>query len=74
MWASRPWVQPAESERIRIGVPCRYWSGIWASAASRTVMWSAVVFDPALPARSSPARASRVLSRKQNNGWYPKVC
>ena len=23
MWASRPWVQPAESDRIRIGVPCR---------------------------------------------------
>lgn len=36
-------------------------------------MWSAVVFDPARPARSSPDRASRVLSRKQNSGWWPKV-
>jgi len=38
MWASRPNVQPAESERIRIGVPCRWLSGIWVRAWSRTVM------------------------------------
>ncbi len=44
MWARKPWLGPAESLRSRIRVPCRWASGIWAS--SRTVMWSAVVFDP----------------------------
>ena len=73
MWARNPCVQPAVSARISIGVPWRCASGIWASAASRTAMWSAVVFDPARPGRSIPARASRVLSRKQNNGWNPNV-
>ena len=69
MWARNPFVAPAESERIRMSVPWRWASGIWANARSRTSMWSAVVFDPACPVRSSPARASPVASRKHSNGW-----
>ena len=69
MWARKPWLEPAESERTRIGVPCRWVSGIWARAWSRTVMWSTVVFEPARPSRSRPARASPVLSRKHSSGW-----
>jgi hypothetical protein len=73
MWARNPYVAPAESLRTRISVPCRWTSGICCSARSSTVMWSAVVFDPARPSRSSPDKASRVLSRKQNSGWNPNV-
>ena len=54
-----------QDRRCRAGAA----SGICARAWSRTVMWSAVVFDPARPSRSSPDSASRVLSRKQNSGW-----
>jgi hypothetical protein len=33
-------------------------------------MWSAVVFEPALPVRRIPDKASPVPSRKHSNGWY----
>ncbi len=49
MWARNAWLAPAESQRIRMSLPCRCASGICASAWSSTVMWSAAVFDPALP-------------------------
>ena len=68
MWARNALEQPAPSARTRIGTPCRCASGICASAASRTVMWSAAVFAPALPGRSSPARNSPVLSRTPGSG------
>jgi hypothetical protein len=54
--------QPAPSARMRIGVPYRAWSGICANAKSNTLMWSAAVFAPALPGRSSPASASFVVT------------
>ena len=51
-------------------------AGSEASAWSRTVMWSAAVLDPALPLRSSPAKASPPAisgrSRNASNGWWPK--
>ena len=46
--------------------------GSCASACSSTVTWSAAVFEPAFPGRSSPARCSPVSSRKQCSGWKPK--
>jgi hypothetical protein len=36
-------------------------------------MWSAAVFEPALPARSLAARNSLVLSHHTPSGWNPKV-
>lgn len=40
-------------------------------------MWSAVVLDPALPFRSSPARASPAAmsgrSKNTSSGWNPNV-
>ena len=36
-------------------------------------MWSAAVFDPALPVRSFAARNSCVLSHHTPSGWNPKV-
>ena len=59
---------PGASARTRIGCPCRWWSGIWASAASSTAMWSAAVLLPALPVRSAAARNSPVLSRRPAGG------
>ena len=62
--AAKPWVAPAESDRTSTlgesGSPGRgrWLSGSAASAWSSTAMWSAVVFEPAFPARSGPARAS----------------
>jgi hypothetical protein len=35
-------------------------------------MWSAAVLAPALPARSTPASASLVLSNHTRIGWNPK--
>ena len=75
---------PAESERINTcgGVAV---TGTWAvdcegsdaNAHPSTVMWSAVVLLPALPARSSPASASPPAmsgrSKNTSSGWNPKV-
>jgi hypothetical protein len=36
-------------------------------------MWSAAVFDPALPGRSFAAKNSLVLSHHTPSGWNPKV-
>jgi hypothetical protein len=36
-------------------------------------MWSAVVFDPALPARSLRASDSLVLSHHAPSGWWPQL-
>src|SRR5680860_326180 len=62
---------PAPSHRTRRSL--RYFAGIWAIAWARIVMWSAAVFDPALPVRSMPARNSSVLSHHTPRGWNPKV-
>ena len=47
-----------------------------ASACRMTVMWSAAVFDPAFPGRSSTASGSPVpagpWSTNAHNGWNPK--
>src|SRR4051812_28789870 len=72
-WARNSRVQPAVSARIRIGLLWRCWSGTCASAASRTVMWSAAVLLPAFPRRSIAARNSPVLSQNASIGWNPKL-
>jgi hypothetical protein len=69
--ASHAFVQPAPSARTRIGLPCRWLSGICANARSVTSMWSAVVFAPELPGRRIPAGASLVLSGNARTGWKP---
>ena len=61
--------RPAVSVQIRIGLPWRCSSGICANAAYRTVMWSAALLAPALPARSCAARNSPVLSNVASIGW-----
>ena len=81
-WA-KPWVAPAESDRIStrgpIGSPDlgRYCAGNEDNASPSTWMWSAVVLLPAFPARSIPARASPPAmsgrSRNTSNGWNPYV-
>jgi len=48
------------ADQDRRSVPMRV--GIWASARSVTVVWSAAVLDPELPGRSRVASASPVLS------------
>ena len=85
--AANACVAPAESERASTRVPSqvpgsspgmgRACSGSAASAMSSTLMWSAAVFEPALPLRSSPASASPPAmsgrSRKHSSGWNPNV-
>ena len=51
------------------GLPVPVGVGDLRQAGIATVMWSAAVLLPALPGRSSPARASPVLSRNPNIGW-----
>jgi hypothetical protein len=63
LWSRNPWVAPAESERIRMSVPWRSASGIWAKARSRTSMWSAVVFQPA---RCATAQTALRRRRREN--------
>ena len=47
---------PPESARTR--ALRRRWRGSWASASRVASIWSAAVFDPALPARSMMASGS----------------
>lgn len=74
--AAKRWVAPAVSERTTTagapGSPGRHPAGSAANAWSSTLMWSAAVFEPALPLRSSPASASPPAisgrSRNANKG------
>ena len=45
-------------ESARISTLRRRWRGSWASASRVASIWSAAVFDPALPARSTMASGS----------------
>src|SRR5438046_8708176 len=54
--AIRAWLAPAPSQ-VTISRR-RYFGGRAAIASSSTVMWSAAVFEPALPGRSIPASGS----------------
>ena len=45
-------------ESARISTRRRRWRGSWASASRVASMWSAAVFDPALPGRSMMASGS----------------
>jgi hypothetical protein len=59
------WVPPAASARTSTRRPGRMpvrWPGSWRSAWRSTAMWSAAVFDPALPARSNTLSGSPVPS------------
>ncbi len=65
-WASqatKSWVPPAESVRIRVCRPRRHFFGSWARARRVAVMWSAAVFEPALPGLSRAATGSPVPPR-----------
>jgi len=73
------WVDPAPSVRISTLRPGRVpdrWPGSWARAPLITTMWSAAVFDPALPGRSIIANGSPVpslpWSMNEHDGWKPK--
>ena len=55
-------------------VPCRCASGICASAASRTVMWSAAVFAPALPGRSSRGQELPGVVAERQHRVVAEVC
>ena len=48
-------------------------AGIWRIAAVSTARWSAKVFEPALPGRSSIARLSAVLAHQAPSGWKPSL-
>jgi hypothetical protein len=69
--ASRKWWErPPESARTVTSVTAGS-TGIWARAASRTPTWSVAVPDTVLPARSNPASASPVESRKRPERTEP---
>src|SRR6266576_2654819 len=70
-WAIRAWLAPAPSQVIISRR--RYFGGKAAIASSSTVMWSAAVFEPALPGRSIPANGSLVLSHQQPKGCRPSL-
>src|SRR5450759_3833637 len=68
------WVDPAPSMRTSTDLPRRA-PGSWARALVSTLMWSAAVFDPALPGRSAITNGSPVpsgpWSTNAHNGWNP---
>jgi hypothetical protein len=66
MWSIRPCEAPAPSTVTSRSRRCL--AGIWAIASSSISMWSAVVFDPALPVRSLNASDSPVLSHQAPSG------
>ena len=70
------WVDPAPSIRTRTVRPGRDPTPAWSSAWRITVLWSAAVFDPALPGRYMITAASpepvRPWSMNAHNGWWPK--
>ncbi len=55
--------------------PARYFFGNWARASRAALMWSAAVFEPALPGLSRAATGSPVppgpRSKKAVGGWWP---
>src|SRR5665648_256150 len=61
------WVDPAPSMRTSTDLPRRA-PGSWARALVSTLMWSAAVFDPALPGRSAIANGSPVPSGPWSTG------
>ena len=63
------WLAPAPSTRTSSRDRMR--AGICRSAAVSTAAWSAKVFDPALPGRSSIASDSAVLASQAPRGWKP---
>jgi hypothetical protein len=65
----RSWLAPAPSMRTRILRRNR--AGTCPIAAASTSRWSVKVFEPALPARSSMSRHSRVLRHQPASGWKP---
>jgi len=73
--ASSSWVPPAPSMRTSTCLPRQRRPGSWASEARMTVLWSATVFDPALPLRSRKASGSPLpagpWSTKAHSGWKP---
>lgn len=66
-------VPSAESARIRVRRPHRHFFGSWAGASWVAVMWSAAVFEPALPGLSRAATGSPVppgpWSTNPISGW-----
>ena len=60
------WLAPAPSTRTMIFFRNR--AGTCRTAAASTSLWSANVFEPALPGRSSIARHSRVFATQAPKG------
>ena len=63
------WLAPAPSTRTSSRARMR--AGICRIAAVSTAAWSAKVFEPALPGRSSIASDSAVLASQAPSGWKP---
>ena len=70
-WLISSWLAPAPSTRTSSFDRIR--AGIWRIAAVSTVRWSAKVFEPALPGRSSIASDSAVLASQAASGWKPSL-
>ena len=68
-WVISSWLAPAPSTRTSSRDRMR--EGIWRIAAVSTAAWSAKVFEPALPGRSSIARHSAVFASHAPSGWKP---
>ena len=65
--SARGWRRPVDADQQLD----RIWAGIWPIAAVSTAGWSAKVFGPALPSRSSIASYSAVLASHAASGWKP---
>ena len=62
---------PAPAPSMLTSTSARYLAGTCANAAPSTAMWSAAVFDPALPGRFMIARLSSTLEHHAPRGWNP---
>ena len=67
------WLQHIDPEKRELAISSRerQREGIWRIAAVSTAAWSAKVFDPALPCRSSIASDSAVFASHAASGWKP---
>src|SRR4051794_36371794 len=68
-----PWVRPAESARATTSTTVGS-TGSWLNAIVRRGIWSAAVFDPALPGRSTPTVLHRCRrERRAADGTHTRA-